>query len=701
MKTKIILASFILTATAYGNNSLIKLEESVISTIGYESTLRETPKNVQIITSEEIKEKNYSTVTDILRDSPMVTVREDEFGAIVDMRGSGQNAKATVQIMIDGISINPIDVNHGTIPLNTLSVSNIDKIEILPGGNGVLYGDGATGGVVNIITKFNSNKETTFTAGARLGSNSSRQWDMGMGTGVENLGIQVNYSGTDKKSHRVDEMYQKENFDISARYEITPKDRLTLKYSYADEKAKTADMLTAEQVKNDRFQSGVDYSGVNSQIDGNGDVIDRTHIVRNEVMGVYERDLTDTLKFNLLGSYQKSRNNSAKRDLNLINVSPTFIDYRDYYADTIGTFTEEKLRVSPSLKYIYRPNSYIIAGYDFKRQESRRDFDNFSDMYKVYELDTEKTTHGAFVLNKTSVDNFEFIQGFRRDWTKFDVDKLTHYYHRVTPGFINGGYVDSGLKRDMFKKSMRNDALELAVNYLYSNTGNSYARFEKSFRTPAPTEFQDKDGTSYQTNNLEAETNHSVEVGVKDYIFGSFLSANLFYTQTKGEIFYEEITHGKEWYYSNLDKTERKGFELGAEQYFNKLTFTQNFSYISAEIISEDSDRSVEGNTVPYAPKVNFNISARYKFTDSFNTVLSVNYKDKYYIDRANEHEASSNITTNIAVNYTVKPGLDIYAGINNLLDRDNYDNVAVKEGVKVYDPSASRNYYSGFRYQF
>lgn len=696
MKKKLILGSFILGAAAYADNSPIKLEESVISTIGYETTVRDTPKHVQIITAEEIQEKNYQTVTDILRDSSFVSVREDEFGAIVDMRGSGLNAKATVQILIDGVSINPIDVNHGTIPLNTISIINIEKIEILPGGSGVLYGDGATGGVVNIITKLNKNKETSFSGGARLGSYRSKEWNLGMGTGIKDLGLQINYSGTDKETHRADEKYEKENFDISGRYEITSKDKVTLKYSYADEKVKTADMLTGNQVENDRFQSGVDFSGdkVTAPNKFKGDIIDKTHVIRNDIMGVYEREINDSLNFNLLTSYQKSVNNAARRDLTYYTLfSPPYKTY--YYADTIGTFTEEKFKITPSLKYIYKPHSYIVAGYDFKKQESRRDFDSFTEMYKVYELDTDKTTHGVFILNKTSLEKFEFIQGFRREWTDFTMNKRTHYHHEVMPGF----YPPSSLKISSLEKSMKNDALELAVNYLYSDTGNVYARFEKSFRTPSPTEFQDSDNSGYITNNLEAENNHSFELGVKDYLLGSFVSANLFYTRTKGEIFYNEISHGKVWNYNNLDRTERKGIELNAEQYFDKLTFSQNVSYLNSQIVKESEDRSVEGNSVPYAPKINFNISAKYAFTENFNTILSVNYKDKYYIDRENRYEAGSNITTNITANYTVKPGLDIYAGINNLFNRKNYDNVAIKESLVVYDPSASRNYYTGFRY--
>ncbi len=725
MKKRLALLSLMIAATSYASDeffyedgssgeeaSSVRLEESVISGVGYETTVRNTPKNVQVISSKEIEEKNYQDVTEILRDSPLVTIREDAFGPIVEMRGSGNNSKATVQVLVDGVNINPVDINHGTLPLNSIPASGIEKIEILPGGSGVIYGDGATGGVVNIITKAAASGEPSIYAGARYGSNANKQWEAGAGGRIgEDLLLQVNYSGTDRQGNRDEEEYERQYVDISAKYDITHRDRLNFKYAHTTEDRTSADLLTRAQLTEDRGQSGIDFDGVESDLAGNGDIADRSELTRDEFMGTYERDITDRLTFNLKASYQKTETDSHTRDLTTgwkEGMDDAWFNSGNYYADTIGTFTDEKYRVSPKIKYDYAEDSYLIVGYDYTMQKSMRDFDNFTDLYEVYELDTEKESHAGYVFNKTSVGSFEFMQGFRREWTYFDFEKSTHYHHQVmapsTPGWITGlpgGVVDTGLQKETHSKSMRNDAFEFAVNYLYSDTGNIYARFEQSFRTPAPTEFQDKDGTNYIYNDLDAETSQTIELGVNDYVLGSFVSATVFGGRTKDEIFYEEVEHGKEWYYNNLGETQRYGIELSAEQYLGKFTFFENFSYVKTEITENESDTSIEGNEVPYASRMNFNIGTKYNFTSRLNTVVKVNYKDGYYLDRANEFEAGSTITTDMTINYTMENGLKLYTGINNLFNRNNYDRTGLSGGEMVYDPADERSYYAGFKYEF
>ena len=54
--------------------------------------------------------------------------------------------------MIDGISLTPLEETMGSLPINSIPLSSIEKIEILPGGGATLYGSGTTGGVVNSIT---------------------------------------------------------------------------------------------------------------------------------------------------------------------------------------------------------------------------------------------------------------------------------------------------------------------------------------------------------------------------------------------------------------------------------------------------------------------------------------------------------------------------------------------------------------------
>ena len=720
---KTLLAAFIITATAYAENTAeVTLDKTYVkSTNGFEETLQNTPKNIQVITQSEIEEKNYKDVYEILENSPLITIKNDAVGQSIEMRGSGLNSKGTVQVMVDGMSLNPIDINHGALPLNSIPVSNIEKIEILPGGNGVLFGDGANGGVVNIITKDSVEKNESY-VGARYGSNNEKIFKAGTAAKInDRFSVLVNYQGEDSKTNRDDETNKNYNVDATGLIKIDDKSNLSIRYAHYEKETKTADLLTRDEWKADNNQSGVDKTGsqlpesgtislagrnmnINGKLDNSYDILSKSEIKRDDVSANYKRELTDNLDFNLTASWQKTTNDINQKEMTAI-YSDSLKGYATYYADYIGTFTEEKFKINPSLKYSYGEKSYFILGYDYKLQKSQRDFDNFLDMYKVYNLDSEKESHGAYIFNKTTVGQFEFMQGIRREWTYFDTTKNSHYYHRVTPVIPQlglNGYIDKGLKQDRIKKSMVNDSYEAAVNYIYSDTGNIYVRAEQSFRTPAPTEFQNKAvGTGYTINDLDAETNQTLEIGLKDYVLGSVVQLNAFVGRTKGEIYYDEISHGNEWAYYNLDETQRKGVELNLSQDYGKLFFFEGISYVDAEITENSDDKSIEGNQVPYTSKLNANIGTGVRWTDKFNTILTFNYKDGYYLDRANKYKARSYITLDLTANYSMDNGLKLYGGINNLLDRQNFDQEALENGVQVYDPASERSFYAGFEYRF
>ncbi|WP_291259764.1 TonB-dependent receptor, partial [Fusobacterium sp.] len=60
-----------------------------------------------------------------------------------------------------------------------------------------------------------------------------------------------------------------------------------------------------------------------------------------------------------------------------------------------------------------------------------------------------------------------------------------------------------------------------------------------------------------------------------------------------------------------------------------------------------------------------------------------------------------SNITLDLTANYVMDNGLKLYGGINNLLNRQNFEQEALENGVRVYDPASERAYYAGFEYRF
>jgi iron complex outermembrane receptor protein len=116
-----------------------------------------TGASTSIITTEEIARSPSQTLQDILSREPGVQVT-NLFGgtngsrSVVDMRGFGAAAASNTLILINGRRLNDLDI--AAVDLAAIPRDSIERIEITRGNSGaVLYGDGAVGGVINIVTK--------------------------------------------------------------------------------------------------------------------------------------------------------------------------------------------------------------------------------------------------------------------------------------------------------------------------------------------------------------------------------------------------------------------------------------------------------------------------------------------------------------------------------------------------------------------
>lgn len=112
------------------------------------------PANVSVITREDIRRTPAVTLTDVLKSQTGLEMRPlyGPLGidATLDTRGFGDAAGNNTLILLDGQRLNPVSgdgINWSMIPLES-----IQRIEIIRGSGTVLYGDRASGGVVNIIT---------------------------------------------------------------------------------------------------------------------------------------------------------------------------------------------------------------------------------------------------------------------------------------------------------------------------------------------------------------------------------------------------------------------------------------------------------------------------------------------------------------------------------------------------------------------
>jgi vitamin B12 transporter len=128
------------------------LEGVVVTASRYEEDISDISSSVSVITEKDIKFLNSYIAPDLLSDIPGIEImKTGNFGrADVIIRGIGNNGRR-LGFLVDGrpekMAIYGCAVTH-TFPLH-----NVKKIEVVKGPLSSLYGSGAMGGVVNILTR--------------------------------------------------------------------------------------------------------------------------------------------------------------------------------------------------------------------------------------------------------------------------------------------------------------------------------------------------------------------------------------------------------------------------------------------------------------------------------------------------------------------------------------------------------------------
>jgi iron complex outermembrane receptor protein len=129
------------------------LKEVVVTATRFDADASTLPFGVSVITKDDIARAGVTTVNQALANLLGIQSNVDFYGAndtSLDLRGFGAAASSNQVVILDGIRINEEDSSSAR--LAGVSINSVERIEVLRGSGSVLYGQGATGGVIVITT---------------------------------------------------------------------------------------------------------------------------------------------------------------------------------------------------------------------------------------------------------------------------------------------------------------------------------------------------------------------------------------------------------------------------------------------------------------------------------------------------------------------------------------------------------------------
>ena len=152
-------------------------EESVVSTASRrEQKVSETPAAVFVISQEDIRRSGANSIPEVLRMAPGVHVaRIDANKWAITMRGFNNRYANKLLVLIDGRTVYTPLFSGTYWDVQDTMLEDIERIEIIRGPGGALWGANAVNGIINIITK--SAKDTQ--GGLFTGSAGSEERGMG------------------------------------------------------------------------------------------------------------------------------------------------------------------------------------------------------------------------------------------------------------------------------------------------------------------------------------------------------------------------------------------------------------------------------------------------------------------------------------------------------------------------------------------
>jgi len=615
------------------------LPSVVVTASRFATPLADAPIGMTVIDRDQIAASTASNLAELLGQQVSVQVRDNAGSPDrqIDLRGFGITGDQNTLILLDGRRLNENEL--ASTRLSAIPLASIERIEILRGSGSVLYGGGATGGTIHIVTRASANNTSKApsetpqsSVGLVAGSLDTRELRASTGISHDRVRFQIDASALDTANWRDNNALRQRNAGGELRT-LFERGFLALRLGAESQQLGLPGARSLDQFKSDP----------------RGTSTPKDHAQREDyrlaLAGAWR---TSSLEFEAELAHREGRVAS---------------DYRqfDYYS----------MRDRRTLSFTPRLRSTWSAG--GIQHET------------VFGLDTESWRYVTRGASSAEMLDSPFVQT-----SASQQSQGLYVQHRAA--LAQGLSLTAGLRRQRITDEITDQvtpslsvqgahwvtASNIGVRHTLGAGFDVYARGGRSFRIATVDEltyFFPSDPQQLPTARLLVpQTSTDREIGLQWREVGSAVRLSVFRNDLNHEIHYYAPAFSN----VNLPPTQRAGLELeGTFQPMPQLDLSAGFTRLEARFRGgEVGGVPVSGREVPLVPRLSLKVATVWRPLEGTRLSLAARHtgRQRFDNDQANEFEAMPSYTL-VDIKASQRLGRWLAAlKLGNLLDRRYFD---------------------------
>lgn len=657
--------------TSAGNNLDVQLattakqlDDVVVTAEKKEESLQKLPVSITALSSKQVNDYRLWNNKELTAIAPnLYSNNSGDDRNVTSVRGiTTTSYDPAVATYIDGVNQFSLDTYISTL-------FDVERIEVLRGPQGTLYGRNAMGGVINIITKQPSNNTNGY-AEINIGNYNQQRYTLGFRTPLIKDKLYFGAAGVYNKR---DGYYTNEFYNNSYDRQNAFTGNYYLKYLPANDWSVTLNVKNQQNRNNGAFPLAgtVDdafAAPYKIQQNATAKMIDNT---LNASLSINHSGTS--LNFTSLTAWQNNHryyNAPLDGDFSPLDAITIINDYGNKW-NNVKVFTQEFRFNSPAnvaSRLKWTAGVYFFHQYIPNKQATH--FGKDAGIFGVPDTDfsTINTSEGKNTgiagygqLSYALTDRLELIGGLRYDYENKELNVMGEYAKDGESAFVT--LPDTSARADFSAVSPK-----LGLHYTASTNTNVFLTYSRGYRTGGLTQLS-SDPSQPPLYPYKPEYSNNIEAGVKNSFYNDRLQLNItaFYThvndaQVPTLILPDAITVTK-----NTGKLDSKGVELElAATPVKGLQLSYNFGYTDAaykslKVAQNGEAVDLDGKKQIFTPEFTSMLAAQYAYEISKKQGINLILRGEWfsfgetYFDLANNIKQSPYSLFNIRAGVSTK----------------------------------------------